>query len=176
MAWTTPSTAVAGSTALTAAFWNEQVRDNSLALYNSIQRLGFQSITSNYNANQTSVASAADMFTDITFTADGTSTYIIEFFSHRCESATNAGSWIRGHLVDGSGNDLGHFGYVGYGDGTRQGLQMVYARFGYTPAAGSRSVNIRWIYSGAAGIVYAGAGGSGAALPTTFAVYGPILT
>ena len=28
MAWTTPSTAVAGSTALTAAFWNEQVRDN----------------------------------------------------------------------------------------------------------------------------------------------------
>jgi hypothetical protein len=29
MAWTTPSTATAGSTALTAAFWNEQVRDNS---------------------------------------------------------------------------------------------------------------------------------------------------
>ena len=30
MAWTTPATAVAGSTALTAAFWNEQVRDNAL--------------------------------------------------------------------------------------------------------------------------------------------------
>ena len=28
MAWTTPATATAGSTALTAAFWNEQVRDN----------------------------------------------------------------------------------------------------------------------------------------------------
>ena len=28
MAWTTPATAVAGSTALTAAFWNQQVRDN----------------------------------------------------------------------------------------------------------------------------------------------------
>ena len=33
MAWTTPSTAVAGSTALTAAFWNEQVRDNTNFLY-----------------------------------------------------------------------------------------------------------------------------------------------
>lgn len=31
MAWTTPSTAVAGST-LSAAFWNEQVRDNISAL------------------------------------------------------------------------------------------------------------------------------------------------
>lgn len=28
MPWTTPATATAGSTALTAAFWNEQVRDN----------------------------------------------------------------------------------------------------------------------------------------------------
>ena len=28
MAWTTPDTAVAGSTALTAAFWNANVRDN----------------------------------------------------------------------------------------------------------------------------------------------------
>ena len=33
MAWTTPATATAGSTALTAAFWNEQVRDNTNFLY-----------------------------------------------------------------------------------------------------------------------------------------------
>ena len=32
MAWTTPSTVVAGQT-LSAAFWNEQVRDNSDFLY-----------------------------------------------------------------------------------------------------------------------------------------------
>ena len=32
MAWTTPATATAGSTALTAAFWNEQVRDNLVEL------------------------------------------------------------------------------------------------------------------------------------------------
>lgn len=32
MAWTTPSTAVAGETALTAALWNEQVRDNLSSL------------------------------------------------------------------------------------------------------------------------------------------------
>jgi hypothetical protein len=32
MAWTTPGTAVAGEV-LTAAFWNEQVRDNALFLY-----------------------------------------------------------------------------------------------------------------------------------------------
>ena len=35
MAWTNPATATAGSTALTAAFWNEQVRDN-LAIFNEI--------------------------------------------------------------------------------------------------------------------------------------------
>ena len=33
MAWTTPATATAGSTALTAAFWNEQVRDNTQQLF-----------------------------------------------------------------------------------------------------------------------------------------------
>ena len=33
MAWTTPQTVVADSTELTAALWNEQVRDNTLALY-----------------------------------------------------------------------------------------------------------------------------------------------
>jgi hypothetical protein len=32
MAWTTPATASAGSTALTAAFWNTQVRDNMVEL------------------------------------------------------------------------------------------------------------------------------------------------
>ena len=34
MAWTTPSTAVAGSTELTAALWNEQVRDQLRVLGN----------------------------------------------------------------------------------------------------------------------------------------------
>lgn len=32
MAWTTPATVLAGSTELTAALWNEQVRDNATAI------------------------------------------------------------------------------------------------------------------------------------------------
>ena len=45
MAWTTPSTAVAGSTALTAAFWNEQVRDNSAYLKAEADAVGLVHIT-----------------------------------------------------------------------------------------------------------------------------------
>jgi len=40
MAWTTPATAVAGSTALTAAFWNEQVRDNVTDLDTRVNDVG----------------------------------------------------------------------------------------------------------------------------------------
>jgi hypothetical protein len=36
MAWTTPATAIAGSV-LTAAFWNTQVRDNTLFLFDQVQ-------------------------------------------------------------------------------------------------------------------------------------------
>ena len=45
MAWTTPSTAVAGSTALTAAFWNEQVRDNTQYLKDEADAVGSELIT-----------------------------------------------------------------------------------------------------------------------------------
>ena len=46
MAWTTPGTAVAGDV-LTAAFWNEQVRDNTDFLYDEVFK-GFTSWTPTY--------------------------------------------------------------------------------------------------------------------------------
>lgn len=39
MAFTNPATATAGSTALTAAFWNEQVRDNMLSVKTAVKNV-----------------------------------------------------------------------------------------------------------------------------------------
>lgn len=146
MAWTTPGTAVAGDV-LTAAFWNTQVRDNSLALYGSIKRLGLQTRGSggsdNYTISATSVASAADVFSsDISWTADGTSEYVIEFYCPCATSPTNAvGSYIS--LVKGDGTLIGRLAEI-YAAGS--GINIpVFVRYRYAPAAGSQTINIRAI-------------------------------
>ena len=64
MAWTTPSTAVAGSTALTAAFWNEQVRDNTQYLKDEADDVGLVHI------NTTTYTSAATTSLNNVFTGD----------------------------------------------------------------------------------------------------------
>lgn len=58
MAWTTPGTAVAGDV-LTAAFWNEQVRDNSLAIRTA--QINIQS-----TAKTDTFTMASTTFTDVT--------------------------------------------------------------------------------------------------------------
>ena len=177
MAFTTPGTAVAGEV-LTAAFWNEQVRDNSDALHKSVRRIGYQTRTTSYTVSATTVAGAADIFSsDITWTADGTSSYEIELYIPQVETATGANAFVYLALVDGSGNDLGRFGFVGYADGTRAAVQIVNARYQYTPASGSRSINVRAFYGNAGnGLLSAGAGGSGNIVPMFLAVYGARLT
>jgi len=160
-----------------AAFWNEQVRDNTDALYKSVQRLGFQTRTTDYTVSATSIASAADIFaSDITFTADGTSAYRIEACFPRISTASNANSSVTLNLVDGSGNDLGAMALVGEPDGGTTIHSPVFVVYYYTPAAGSRSINVRAIRSVANGIIYNGAGGSGARLPSYLAVFGPAIT
>ena len=176
MAWTTPGTAVAGAV-LEASFWNSNVRDNTNALYDSIRRLGFEQRTSNYSISSTTVAGAADVFTDVTWTADGTSAYRIEAYFPFVESAQAANAFVEVWLVNGSGTGLGRLAYVGYADGTRSAAQgAVNPSYFYTPAAGSTSINIRIINFGGTGNASAGAGGAAANVPAFLAVYGPALT
>lgn len=62
MAWTTPATATAGSTALTAAFWNTQVRDNLNALIN-IQSTTRTATTPNFDVATTATSGDIDGLT-----------------------------------------------------------------------------------------------------------------
>lgn len=176
MPWTTPETFTAGQT-LTAASMNA-ISGNLNALTGA-RRLGFQTRTSNYTAEQSAVSSAADVFNnDITFTADGTSTYWVEFYCGRVVSPNTSGvfAWIV--LTDGGNNGLGTLGIVFNNAGT--GFQIpVSTRAPYTPAAGSRTVNVRIVFGEASGMVfYGGSGGTspGDMFPMWLAVYGPETT
>jgi hypothetical protein len=123
------------------------------------------------------IGAAADVFSsDITWTADG-STYRIYLYIPTIETGQTANSFVSVHLVDGSGNDLGRMGYVGYADGTRSALQGAFNAFTlYTPSSGSVSINIRMIQSGSNGNASFGAGGAGANMSGYLAVYGPDIT
>jgi len=180
MAWTNPATATAGSTALTAAFWNEQVRDNTNELYGSIRRLGFQTRTTDYTINTATLASAADVFSsDITWTADGTSTYWIEGQVQGYTGDT-AGQFVEVFLVNGAGTALNRAYLIAYNMVTGQRLFGT-GRFSipYTPSAGSVSINVRAVYNAASNgaALQASAAGAGTTYsPMWLAVYGPNLT
>jgi hypothetical protein len=178
MAWTTPGTAVAGAV-LEASFWNSNVRDNLDYLKTevddittSIRRIGFQSRTTNYTINQTVLSSATDIFTsDITWTADG-STYIVEFHGI-VTTAANGYSFIA--LTDGGNNGIGSLAVVHFG--SIAGVQTVYTRRYYTPAAGSVTINARGRFSTAGnGALVAGDGTGTNDPPAYLAVYGPVTT
>jgi hypothetical protein len=177
MAFVTPTNVTVGSV-LTASKYNQEVVDNVTEIY-AARRLGLETRTTNYTANQTALASASNVFSgSITWTADGTSTYWVEFFSPRVIMPNNAGTFFTLNLVDGSGGGLGMAALVFNNNTT--GFQVpLSVRVPYTPAAGSRTVNFRAVKNGTGDpSIQAGSGGSGLldALPMWFAVYGPELT
>jgi hypothetical protein len=143
------------------------------AIYNSpIKRFGYTTRTSTLACSGTSFATGTEIFaSDITFTADGTSTYWVEFF-------------LPGFNTDGTT----HVTYFGLSDGstTQIGLLTQYnliagffgstiQRFPYTPAAGSRSLNVRCWVSGSSSTIYAGVSGADFG-PAYLAVYGGYLS
>ena len=179
MAWTTPGTATAGSV-LTASFWNTNVRDNTNELYGSIRRLGFQTRTTDYTINTSAVASAADVFSsDISFTADGTSTYWVEG-QVQDYTGYNVGELIEVFLVNGSGTALNRVWLLAYNQVVNQRL-IGSGRFSipYAPSAGTVTLNLRAVYNSAGGgaALQASAAGAGTTyIPMWLAVYGPNLT
>jgi hypothetical protein len=176
MAYVTPGTVAAGDVA-TAAAWNVVVGD-IVAIYQGVQRLAFGTRTTNYSISSTTLAGAADAFaSDLTWTADGTSSYRIEAYWPFIESAQATNALVQIWLVDGSGTGLGRLGYVAYADGTRSATQGAFnPSYFYTPAAGSTSINIRIINENGTGNASAGAGGAAANVPAYLAVYGPTIT
>jgi hypothetical protein len=162
---------------LTAAFWNTNVRDNSDALYQSIKRIGYQTrgtfgdgAVNFFTVSSTTFASSAEVFTDITWTADGTSAYIVEFFCPMVITGASADG-IQVAICTGSGTNLGVVGEVYSTSGGVSG-SPVHGRLFYTPAAGSASVNVRAKKASVNGALRFG----GEYTPGYLAVYGANIT
>ena len=175
MAWTTPGTATAGDV-LTAAFWNTNVRDNSNALYGAVRRLAYIERTTNYSITATTIATGTDMFSsDLTFTADGTSSYLVAFYAGSYSSHSGSGGVVELYLTDGGNNALGRFSQQQInttGNLPGSGVRQRY----YTPASGSRSINIRGIVNSGTGTLGMGDGVSTNDMPGYLAIFGPIIT
>lgn len=151
--------------------------DNAInTVHTSIQRLGYVERTSNYSVNSSSLAGAANFFSSsITFTANGTSTYVVEYFAYRCDTASGANGTVEPIVVDGSGNAIRQVGFVGVGDGTRPAYGTIYTRVPLVFGAGSQTINLRWIFGNAGnGTIFAG--NTATTPPSYLAVYGPVLT
>ena len=173
MAWSTPATFVSGAI-LTAAQMNTNVRDNTNAIYDSQKRLAYQTQSSPGTVATVLSGTMNKLFpTSATFTADGTSTYLVEVYVPLSQSATNAGAYNVLHLTDNSGAAVG--GALGFGnqaDGTRAGLGSFYIRSLYTPSAGSKSLNVGALHAVAAGTI----GSSALTQLAYIKVYGPDMT
>ena len=165
MAWTTPETFTAGQT-LTAASMNA-ISGNTEALQFA-RVLGYEQRTTTYTATQqvAGITSAADIFTDITFTADGTSAYRVEWYFPYF--SLNASAQPRLHLVDGSGNDLGFLNF------NEDGTSPISGTYYYTPSSGSVTINMRGTRLSGSPTWGAGAGGAGAYIPAFVIVTGPV--
>ena len=141
MAFTTPGTAVAGDV-LTASFWNSNVRDNSLEIYNGQRVYGLQRRTTDYTFFAGAMTSASDMFaTPITFTADGTSSYILECAFVYNMSATSTG-YIASSFYN-SGAAILETSAISSSTATATNVWTVYNKFIWTPSSGAKSINVR---------------------------------
>jgi hypothetical protein len=163
---------------LTAAFWNENVRDNSNAVYQSVQRLGYIQRTTDYNASTNSYTTAADVFaSDLTWTADGTSSYQIEFYCPYTFTDIIVDTYLALHLVTGAGGDLGQIAFTGPVQVTnKRAYGTINVKTFYTPTAGSASINIRGVSASSGTAVLSPGTGFGGRVPMWLAIYGPNIT
>jgi hypothetical protein len=149
---------------------NTNVRDNTTELYNSQKRIA-QVTKSGTVASGANTASAAEVFTDLTFTSAGSTAYNVEVFIPYLETATNAGAYMEIQLTNGSGTLVAYLGYFGKGNGSQSMIGSGRYTYRYTPAAGTITLNVVAVHITAAGNL-----GSVTGAPAFLAVYGPDMT
>lgn len=173
MPWTTPETFTAGQT-LTAASMN-LISGDLTELYASQRLLGYTTQSATAGVATTAAAPVNRLFpTSITFTADGTSAYMVEIDIPYVLSATNAGAYVVLYLCDNAGavhaiSGGNALGFSPQGNGTQAGLGSFYARFRWKPTAGSKTVNVGATHAIAAGSI----GSTAATMLASLAIYGP---
>ena len=171
MAYVTPGTVAAGDVA-TAAAWNV-ITNDVIAVHDSIQRLSYQTRTTNYSTTATTVGSAANVFsTSLSFTADGTSSYLFEFWA--VTGIPAASDILSVFLYDvGAGADVG---LVFTTSSPATSLRLPFhIRLYYTPTAGAKTFNFRATHLTTSCQISGNVGGAGANSPMWAAVYGPPL-
>jgi len=179
MAFTTLGTVAPGdvlrANSGTAAYNN--VIGNIGTLYETVRRIGLTTRTSDYSTSATTVGAATNIFSaGITFTADGTSTYRVEFASSRILQPAANDSYLTIVLHNGTAG-LGSIAFVGSGVSSAVSAPVQRTAF-IQFSAGSVTLNARGVVNTGTGVV-AGASGGTAALsyfPAYLAVYGPVLT
>lgn len=173
MAWTTPSTFTSGQI-LTAAQMNTNVRDNTNALYDSQKRLAYQTQSATGTVATVVSGTMNKLFpTSATFTADGSSTYIVEVYIPLVLAAVNAGAYNVLYLTDNAGAAVGSaLAFSPQSNGTQAGQCSFFGRSLYTPSAGSKSLNVGGLHAVAAGSI-----GSAASSQLAYIkIYGPDIT
>jgi len=169
MAYVAPTTRSVGD-AVTAADYNIMAND-VIAIFDSIKRIGRVTQATTTTVNQTVLASATNLFaSSISWTADGTSAYRVQFFCG-CVQTANGGQ-VDIYLVNNAGTSIQRL-CISKGTGTEP-RRPVFVEVPYTPTAGTATINIRAIYQTA---------GDGSLLSTssdlpliTLSLYGPDLT
>lgn len=173
MALVSASTVTAGSV-LTASAWNTQVAGNMNDLYAS-RRLVYDDRSTVYNIDQTSLGAATDIFTDRTFTADGTSAYRVEFYVPKFGIQGNSEYSV--HLTDGGSTSRLRVASWYRQEASDQSDIAVYAVVYFTPSAGSVTVNLRAFKNSGTNTTFTAGDGTGTNYAKMwFAVYGPALT
>ena len=167
MPYVAPGTVAAGDV-YTAAAHNIQVA-NVIALYSTVQRIGYQERTTNL-ASATTFAGAGTAFgTAISFTADGTSSYRVHFYAPASDMSSFPNTLYVS--LDVSGTETGFA--TQFGVSSRNGQPLIFERF-LTPTAGAKTINFRF-WATSAAVLTSGTGVGSASLPMFMAVYGPPL-
>ena len=143
------------------------------AVYSDIKRIGYVQRTTNYTASSSSFAGAADVFaSNISFTADGTSTYRIELFVP--EVTNEAGTRAFRAALSLNGTQTGR-SVLAYSPTASISVSGKVERY-LIPAAGATTVNFRFYHDTGQTTAIAGDGTGANVYPMWMAVYGPIIT
>lgn len=125
--------------------------------------IDYVEFTSSVNITATAEASADTVVTANAESFDGSTIAIIEFFSPRVRPAASIGAIIDVVLYDGS-SSIGLWGR-GYSATAQSENRAMYLVRRITPSNASHTYSVRAIVTTGTGVVGAGAGGSGAAMP-----------
>ena len=174
MAYVTPGTVAAGDVA-TAAAWNVLTND-VIAHQASLVRLAYATRNTSYAISSATFASAAELFTDVSWTADGTSAYVVEVLAGVNFYAGTSGYNSYISLFTGAGTELVSMAQ----NGTNNRVPIGLFKYFYTPSAGTASLNVRARKESGSGdgtIEIANSeGGRTSAGLAYIAVYGPVTT